>query len=61
MTFGTQTVKILLYRNFDGSKLARPHFDRHLGFQNSPHFRRQNHQILTFNVGPRTERVKYLL
>ena len=37
MSFGTQIVKILLYRNFDASKLARPVFGRHLGFQNDRH------------------------
>ena len=34
MNFGTQIVKILLYRNFARSKLARPDFSRHFGFQN---------------------------
>ena len=34
VNFGTQIVKIFLYRNFDGSKLVRPVFGRHLGFQN---------------------------
>ena len=43
VNFGTQIVKILLYRNFDESKLARPDFGRHLGFQNGRH------------LGPRTE------
>ena len=37
MNFGTQIVKISLYGNFDGSKLVRPHFDRHLVFQNGRH------------------------
>ena len=37
MNFGTQIVKIYLYRNFDGSKLARPDFGRHLGCQNGRH------------------------
>ena len=32
VNFGTQIVEILLYRNFDGSKLVRPIFGRHLGF-----------------------------
>ena len=30
VNFGTQIVKIFLYRNFDGSKLVRPVFSRHL-------------------------------
>ena len=34
VNFGTQIVEIILYRNFDGSKLVRPVFGRHLGFQN---------------------------
>ena len=37
VNFGTQIVKIFLYRNFDGSKLVRPVFGRHLGFQNGRH------------------------
>ena len=37
MNFGSQIVKISLYRNFDGSKLVRPRFSRHLGFQNGRH------------------------
>ena len=37
LNFGTQIVKIFLYRNFDGSKLVRPVFGRHLGFQNGRH------------------------
>ena len=35
--FGTQIVEIFLYRNFDGSKLVRPVFGRHLGFKNGRH------------------------
>ena len=35
--FGTHIVEILLYRNFDGSMLARPYFGCHLGFQNGRH------------------------
>ena len=34
VNFGTQIVEIFLYRNFDGSKLVRPVFGRHLCFQN---------------------------
>ena len=37
VNFGTQIVEIFLYRNFDGSKLVRPVFSRHLGFQNGRH------------------------
>ena len=37
VNFGTQIVKIFLYRNFDGSKLVRPVFGRHIGFQNGRH------------------------
>ena len=37
VNFGTQIVEIFLYRIFDGSKLVRPVFDRHLGFQNGRH------------------------
>ena len=37
VNFGTQIVKIFLYRNFDGSKLVRPVLGRHLGFQNGRH------------------------
>ena len=37
VNFGTQIVNIFLYRNFDGSKLVRPVFGRHLGFQNGRH------------------------
>ena len=37
LNFGTQIAKIFLYRNFDGSKLVRPVFGRHLGFQNGRH------------------------
>ena len=37
MNFGTQIVEIFLYRNFDGSKLVRSVFGRHLGFQNGRH------------------------
>ena len=37
VNFGTQIVKIFLYRNFDGNKLVRPVFGRHLGFQNGRH------------------------
>ena len=37
VNFGTQIVKIFLYRNFNGSKLVRPVFGRHLGFQNGRH------------------------
>ena len=33
MNFGTQIVKISLYRNFDGSKLVRPHFAAILVFK----------------------------
>ena len=36
MNFGTQNVEISLYRNFDGSKLVRPHFGRHLVFSKWP-------------------------
>ena len=31
VNFGTQIVEIILYRNFDGGKLVRPVFGRHLG------------------------------
>ena len=34
VNFGTQIVQILLYRDFDRNKLARPDFNRHFGFQN---------------------------
>ena len=37
LNFGTQIVKIFLYRNFNGSKLVRPVFGRHLGFKNGRH------------------------
>ena len=37
VNFGTHIVEIFLYRNFDGSKLIRPVFGRHLGFQNGRH------------------------
>ena len=37
VNFGTQIVEIFLYRNFDGSKLVRPVFGRHLSFQNGRH------------------------
>ena len=37
VNFGTQIVEIIMYRNFDGSKLVRPVFGRHLGFQNGRH------------------------
>ena len=37
VNFGTQIVRIFPYRNFDGSKLVRPVFGRHLGFQNGRH------------------------
>ena len=37
LNFSTQIVEIFLYRNFDGSKLVRPVFGRHLGFQNGRH------------------------
>ena len=37
VNFGTQIGEIFLYRNFDGSKLVRPVFGRHLGFQNGRH------------------------
>ena len=37
VNFGTLIVEIFLYRNFDGSKLVRPVFGLHLGFQNGRH------------------------
>ena len=37
VNFGTQIVEIFLYKNFDGSKLVRLLFGRHLGFQNGRH------------------------
>ena len=37
VNFSTQIVEIFLYRNFDGSKLVRPVFGRHPGFQNGRH------------------------
>ena len=37
MNFGTQIAKILLYRNFDESKLTRQDFGRYLRFQNGRH------------------------
>ena len=37
VNFGTQIAKILLYRNFDGTKLACPVFVRRLGFHNGHH------------------------
>ena len=39
VNFGTQIVEIFLYRNFDGSKLVRPVFGRHLCFQNGRHLK----------------------
>ena len=37
VNFGTQIVEISPYRNFDGRKLVRSVFGRHLGFQNDRH------------------------
>ena len=42
VNFGTQIGKILLYKNFDRSKLVRPVFDRHLGTYIQQYFKKED-------------------